>query len=49
MTTSERVDETAGVALPEHVHHTRLVEVNQFDKIFNFVVLGGIGLWYTYM
>ena len=49
MTTSERVNETAGVALSEHVHHARLIQVNQFDKIFNFIVLRGIGLWCTYV
>ena len=44
MTTGECVNETTGVSLSENVHHTGLIEVNQFDQVFNLVILGWVGL-----
>ena len=45
MTTGERVDEAAGVTLSEDVHHTGLIQVNQLDQVFNFVIQGRVGLY----
>ena len=41
---SKGVDETAAIALSEHVQYTRLVEVNKIDKVLHLVQRRGICL-----